>query len=310
MIKLKLISVILPVRNGEDFIKDAIFSILKQTYKNFELLIINDGSTDNTLNIINSIIDSRIKVHTTKGVGLVEALNLGIELSEGEFIARMDADDLCLSERFEKQVKILNYNNNIGVVFSGAEIIDLKNQFVKLIQLSPPFEVMDSLRFLKPYISLIHPTAMLRKSDLIKVGGYREYKSCEDRDLWIRLCQVTEFYFIPEPLLRYRINDFGVSHLNSVEQVCNGVLCVYNYEVLLKYGVDLYVEDFDQLMNSKDQIDAYFFNLRKSFYGKLLDFFLKLTSNKYIHKKMIFIMFYNNSQRRKIINILLNKYQK
>jgi glycosyltransferase involved in cell wall biosynthesis len=119
-----LISVILPVRNGEKYICQSIESVLAQTYANFELIIINDGSTDNTESLIKSYSDSRINLVTTEGVGLVKSLNMGTDLAKGKYIARMDTDDICMPERFLMQVKILNENENTGVVCSDVELID------------------------------------------------------------------------------------------------------------------------------------------------------------------------------------------
>lgn len=198
-----LISVILPVYNGEKFLRKAIDSILKQTYKNFELIIINDGSTDKSAAIIESISDSRIKViNNRNNLRLPRSLNIGISLAKGEYIARMDADDICLPERLEKQFNFLETNKDVGVCGTNISIID-ENETILTDRVwgdnNPPIEW--SLLWENP---IAHSTVMIR-TNIIKRDElfYREIYS-EDSDLWCRLALKTRIKRINDVLLLYR----------------------------------------------------------------------------------------------------------
>jgi len=236
-----LLSVILPVRNGKDYIYDAVDSVLKQTYNDFELIIINDGSTDSTLQILKSFNDNRIKIITTEGIGLVNALNLAIDESSGTYIARMDADDICFNNRFEEQMKVLK-NSNIGVVCADVKLIDEDGN---VIGFSKDFyknknDLMNMLTFKEKRKPIIHPTAIINKKILHKIGGYRHFSSAEDRDLWLRLSNECEFYRIQKYLLKYRINSQGISKTKYFEQKVSSMLTVVCYEVEKKIGFDIY----------------------------------------------------------------------
>jgi glycosyltransferase involved in cell wall biosynthesis len=241
----KLISVILPVKDGERHICAAIESVLHQTYKNFELLIINDGSTDNTLSLIGSFNDERIKIFNTQSEGLVSALNLGLKQSKGEYIARMDADDICIPERFLIQVNILNKNEDIGVVCSDVEFIDENNK-----KLGDGKSVIKNQKqlikglTLKSYSKpIIHPSVMMRRSLLQTINGYRDYIAAEDRDLWLRLSLHTKFFRISKPLLKYRITATGVSRSKNIQQGINSMLSILNYEFFILTSMDLYKDN-------------------------------------------------------------------
>jgi glycosyltransferase involved in cell wall biosynthesis len=116
------VTVLMSVYNGEEHLREAIDSILNQTYKNFEFLIIDDGSTDGSVNIIRSYLDPRIRlIKNKKNIGITRSLNKGLKLARGEYIARMDDDDIAFPERLEKQVRFLNEHVNVGLV-GGSDI--------------------------------------------------------------------------------------------------------------------------------------------------------------------------------------------
>ncbi len=120
------VSIIMAVFNGEEFIEDSIKSVLKQTFKNFEFIIVDDGSIDNSLKIIKSYqaIDSRIKIITQKNNGLAKSLNVGIKNSKGKYIARIDADDLCYECRLEKQYLFMENNHLVDLIGSSVDVIN------------------------------------------------------------------------------------------------------------------------------------------------------------------------------------------
>ena len=304
MNKIKL-SVIIPVRNGEEYISESIDSLISQTYKDFEIIIINDGSTDSTLSILNSYQLSNLNVFSTSGVGLVQALNLGINKSNGEFIARLDVDDICFPNRFEKQVLVLENNNKIGAVFTGFETISEAGEILSQVNLfdKKREDILESLIFKQKFTPLIHPSVMLRRSSLLEVSSYREYTSCEDRDLWIRLLKVSEFHFIKEPLLKYRVNPKGISHLNRQQQVFSGIMCVFNFEVKEKFDIDLYLDDKEVFLFFEKYI-VFFFEKNNSFIINLIS---RLFNDR-ISKKISHTIFYSNLKRRKVINLMLELF--
>src|SRR5574344_891326 len=193
------ISVLMPVYNEkEEYLRIAIESILNQTYKDFELIIINDGSTNNVEDVILSYNDTRIKyIKNEKNLKLVKTLNKGIDLARGEYIARMDSDDESLPERFEKQVEFLDEHKEIGLCGTYYEVTN--KGFDKF-----PTEDLDIKIALFNDCVIGHPTVMLR-SELIKNNKYDEnFEYTEDYALWCKIASQTKFVNIPEVLLNYR----------------------------------------------------------------------------------------------------------
>lgn len=217
MIAQPKISVVLPVYNGAKYIAEAVHSVLRQTEKNFELLLIDDGSTDETVSIIKSIPDERIRLFEQKHFGLVTQLNFGIESARSEFIARMDADDMIAPERLENQLYFLLQNPEIGVVGSAfIDIDDSRNRYG--VQRYPEHdkEIKDALPV---YCPILHPSVMYRKSIIQSVNGYME--NCfpaEDLDLWLRLYNITSFANMKEPLVFYRRHQHNSITMTKIEQ--------------------------------------------------------------------------------------------
>lgn len=228
-----LVSVILPAYNASNYIREAIESILNQTYNNFELIIINDGSTDNTLRIINTYDDSRIKlINNERNKGLIYSLNRGIDVSRGEFIARMDADDISHPFRFAKQIKVMNQNSDI--VVCGTYINYFGASKGRFSRCHPNQHNEDIKKSLLVRCAFAHPTVMIRASILKKNGiKYDEnFRSCEDYKLWIDLASYGNFINIPIPLLNYRVSNNQISSQYRTEQLQNTFkcqdLCFYN----------------------------------------------------------------------------------
>ena len=218
------VSVIMPVYNGEKFLSESIESLLNQTYKDFELLLINDGSTDTSLSIINNYQkkDDRIKVISRGNKGLVASLNEGIELSQGEFIARMDADDVCFEDRFAKQVELLEKRPDIDIVGSKVELIgDVieENKERSAFCLNIDFDEERIYEILMVYwYCLAHPSLMFRKSVINRIGFYRDY-TCEDFDLLLRaVTNGCKIYKIGDKLIKYRKHNRSKSYLDNIEQ--------------------------------------------------------------------------------------------
>ncbi|GIV38766.1 MAG: hypothetical protein KatS3mg033_0566 [Thermonema sp.] len=213
-----LVSVVMPVYNAEKFLAEAIESILNQTFTDFEFLIFNDGSTDNSLKIIQQYQrkDSRIKlVYSGENKGYVFHLNEGIRLAKGKYIARMDADDIALPERLEKQVEFLEKNEDYVLCGSRIKCFGKSEHVVDL-----PIE-NNEIHLKMLYINpLAHPSVMIRKSVLIdkKLFYYDGVMPAEDYDLWVRLAQFGKFYNFRECLLLYRIHNKNISYQKYKEE--------------------------------------------------------------------------------------------
>jgi len=200
-----LVSVVLPAYNCPSYIGAAIKSMLDQTFDNFEFIIIDDGSTDNTPEIIQTFNDPRIRFFQQKNQGLAATLNRGIVMARGKYIARQDQDDISLPKRLAKQVEFLEAHPECGMVGSWAEIWVGEEKSERTHQ-HPSSNMMlqYELLFNNPFV---HSSMMLRKSVLDRVGGYsvdRERQPPEDYELWSRIARCYEVRNIPEILLIYR----------------------------------------------------------------------------------------------------------
>lgn len=212
------ISVVMSVYNGELYIEEAIKSILSQTYKDFEFIIINDGSADKSLEIIEEYKnqDERVVLISRGNKGLIASLNEGIEKARGEYIARMDADDISLPSRFEEQLKFMESNYDVGVC--GTGIVGFGENMKENISF---YSVEDSSLKVELLFSSVfaHPSVMMRK-DLIKKYNlkYEEsYKNAEDFELWVQMAKYTKFANLKKPLLRYRVLQDSITRKSDID---------------------------------------------------------------------------------------------
>jgi glycosyltransferase involved in cell wall biosynthesis len=214
-----IISVILPVYNCEKYIFETVESVLLQTFVDFELLIIDDCSTDATISIIEEFDDARIQlIKKDKNTGYTDSLNYAISIARGFFIARMDGDDICLPKRFEKQVDFLEKNKNVIVCGTGIQIMGTDTL---LHHPSNHGEIKVKLCFGS---SFYHPTVMGRKEFFVKNPYDKNYEPAEDYDLWTRLAFQGELANLEEVLLLYRVHDKQVSNQKIVIQQENAFL--------------------------------------------------------------------------------------
>ncbi|PST65933.1 glycosyltransferase family 2 protein [Shewanella algae] len=198
------VSVVLPVFNAENFIGEAINSILNQSFNNFELIIINDGSSDNSLQVLEKYTsDPRVRIVNQKNKGLVYSLNIAISMARGKYIARMDADDICLPNRLEEQVKYIK-KYNLDVVGSWVQVFDDSGYFEIL---SFPEKEIDNKYTLLFKSSLAHPSVLIKKQ-VFDLVCYRDDELCEDYDLWCQ-CILNDMKIgnVPKILLNYRRHD-------------------------------------------------------------------------------------------------------
>jgi glycosyltransferase involved in cell wall biosynthesis len=224
------VSIIMTVFNGERFLREAIESILAQTYANLELIIIDDGSTDSSLAIINSFDDDRIVLLINESnKGQSYSRNRGIKESSGEYIAIMDADDIALPKRLEIQYEYLKSNTEISLCGSWIEVIGEEGDFKKIRKVpTENFEIKADLIFNCP---IIHPTVMFVKKDFVENGFFydEKFKYAQDMELWSRAMFKLNFGNIPEPLLKMRFgNSLSISFKYRTEQQYFGGVIVNN----------------------------------------------------------------------------------
>lgn len=219
-----LVSVIMPSYNAQDYISEAIKSILAQTYEKFELIIINDASTDRTLQIIKRFKDRRIKVITlTKNLngGGDSCANIGIEKARGKYIARMDADDIALPTRLERQVEFLEENKSVFLVGSQAQVIDKNGNYIG--EKEEPKTVTDIYNAYFTFHPLIHPTCMFRRKIGKKTFSYKiRYSANNDYYTFFSLiCKGFIFANLDETLLKLRVHGKNDTFVNIKEKFLN-----------------------------------------------------------------------------------------
>lgn len=210
------ITVLMPVYNCDLYINEAIDSILNQTFTDFEFIIIDDASTDKTVDVIKTYSDKRIKLIVKPlNTGYTNSLNYGLQVAKGEYIARMDGDDISLPERFEKQVAYLEVNSDTvvcGTTFSiiGTDVVVTIPEMNEAIKLT-------SLRG----NCIAHPSVMMRKSVFDKFAILYDFtkEPAEDYDLWVRILAIGKIYNLQDVLLRYRVHNSQVSQKRKMQQI-------------------------------------------------------------------------------------------
>jgi glycosyltransferase involved in cell wall biosynthesis len=215
-----IISVVMPVYNAEKYVAEAVESILNQTFSDFEFLIVNDGSSDGSLAILKRYAekDRRIRLISRPNTGLVVALNEMLSKSKGEFLARMDADDIALPDRFARQVEFLQRESDVVCVGGARELIDEEGRTLTYIE-DPEHNDRIQELLLAGHSCICHPSAMIRRSALLKVGGYDEsMHPAEDLDLWLRLGEVGKLANLKDKVVKYRLHQNSASEQNQTLQ--------------------------------------------------------------------------------------------
>lgn len=207
-----LISVVLVVRNVERFLAESIESILAQTFRNFEFVIVDFGSTDKSKSIISgyAVKDSRIKFHEIPDCGLAQARNAGCSLTHGRYIALMDADDVSLPERLRWEVEFMEEHPKVGVV--GGAVVWVDAAGTSLVTWGYPLENAELQTALLEYCPLWQPSVLMRREAFALVGGYRtSFAQAEDYDLWLRISEHFQVANLKQVVLKYRIHPHQVS---------------------------------------------------------------------------------------------------
>lgn len=246
------VSVIMAVRNGWRHLEESVSSVLRQRVTDFEFIVVDDGSTDETAQILERFReqDSRMVIVHQGPQGQTSALNRAAGMARGEYLARQDADDVSLPDRFGCQVRFLDRHPSIAAVGTAAEAIDAEGRIIGRV---PTFQGPDAVRrgLLRVRASLVHGSVMMRREAFEVAGGYREaFRFCQDFDLWLRLAQHVALDNLPEVLFRWRITPGGVYATQRMAQLQYGGIGLAfalerrrrgtdSYPLLEEAGVDL-----------------------------------------------------------------------
>lgn len=208
---MSLISVVIPVFNGEKTIKETITSVLSQTFNDFELIIINDGSQDLTLEVISSIKDNRIQIYSYPNAGLAVSRNRGISHATSDYIAFIDADDLWTSDKLESQLKALKNHSEAAVAYSWTDYIDENSQFLgKGSHVTANGNIYPHLLLTDILENGSNP--LIRKQAFLEVGNFDEsLRAAEDWDMFLRLASRYHFVAVASPQVLYRISANSMS---------------------------------------------------------------------------------------------------
>jgi len=215
---MELLSVLLPTYNRAHMIGYAINSLLEQTYSNLQIIVVDDGSTDNTQEVVRLFGDSRIDYHKINHVGISKALNYGLSKAESDIIIRLDSDDYCDIERINTQYSFYNENSEqYGVIGSNFYVVaanENKTNILKVVYPKNHKQISDQL---PRKCCLAHPTLLFRKDVILEVGGFSESKqTAEDWELYLRLINKTKFYNIQKFLVTIRKHDHNLSTSNAI----------------------------------------------------------------------------------------------
>ena len=224
-----LISVITPVYNNGPYMREALDSIFNQTLGDFEYILINDGSTDNSLEILEEYArkDARVRIGSHGNRGYIAALNEGLELARAEFVSRMDADDVSLPDRFEKQIAYLRAHPECVVVGGRVLLIDSDGAPLREMCDETTHEAIDAAHLAGRGGAIVHPAMMARRSAIDRIGQYsNEYPWAEDLDFFLRLAEVGRVANLPDIILRYRQHLTSIGYAKSEQQQKSTISCV------------------------------------------------------------------------------------
>ncbi|KUL28708.1 hypothetical protein ASB62_05555 [Chlorobium limicola] len=241
----------MPIYNGSAHLREAIESVLNQNFSDFEFLIIDDGSTDGSREIVNSYDDPRIELRLSpKNRGIAKTLNDGIKLAKGRYIARMDADDICMPQRLQRQFDFMETYSHIGLVGSG--VMKIKQNRVNKIVSWPETdaEIKIDLLFQNPFF---HPSVMVR-CDLLKKTGYNlQLPYAQDYGLWVELAHLTDFANLPDALIKYRVHEGQVTKTKGSQQAAMARKVRENYLCTIFHDVNKNDLDIHNAIAERDR---------------------------------------------------------
>jgi len=206
------------VWNGAPQVREAVLSVLSQTMADLELIVVDDDSTDSTPEILASFRDPRLQVLRRARGGLTSALNVALRLARGPLVARLDADDVALPERLERQLSFLSARPDVGLVGTAAREVDAAGREVAVVR--PPTDDAGIRRALIRRNPFVHSSVVMRRAAVEQAGGYDEaFPVAQDYDLWMRMSRVTRMANLPEPLVVRRLRPGRVSETRDAERL-------------------------------------------------------------------------------------------
>ena len=295
-----LISVLMSVYNGEKYLAEAIESILEQTYENFEFIIINDGSTDGSLDVIKKYINNnKIILITRENKGLPYSLNEGIIRSKGKYIARMDADDISLPRRLEEQVLFMERHRDVGVC--GCSTLDMYTE-KKWILTSYDKRLKAELLFSTIFA---HPSVMIDKELMIKNNLFynEDFLQSQDFELWTQMVKYTKFANLKVPLLKYRIVENSITREadRDIEQRYKTIKAIFEKSLNsldIKNSEEENRLHFNLTVNTRMKDNAIAFTHLKKYFSKIVrannekQVFDKIELKKVLGKKWLWNIIY------------------
>lgn len=266
-----LVSVILPIYNGEQFVARAIKSVLNQTYKELEIIVVDDGSSDNSLDVVRSYADARLKVFTKENGGPASARNFGIKRSSGEFIALIDQDDLWYPKKLEKQIRLISQNSKLDMVYCNALSIyeDGSGPTRKWSELHIPQTGKVFIELYR-YNFILCSSAIFRKSLINKIGFIdenRKFFGVDDYEYWLRIALNSEIGYVPEILVERRLHKSNLSSRNKKSQ---SMMYDNAIEVQKKYN-----KLYPNIFLKRDLSNSYLSQVNDLLYNRLLTQTLK-----------------------------------
>ncbi len=237
---MSVVSVVIPVKNGEKFLEEALGSILNQTLRDIEVIVINDHSTDGTAEVCKKLAlsDNRLKVFEAQGHGIVDALNQGVAVASSKYIARMDGDDISEFNRLEYQYNFLESHPEISIlgtditIFGWSKLLGFDKDAEETITFENESDrIIANLESASKFFVLAHPSVMMIREHIVSLGGYRKVLPLvEDLDLWMRASLAGKrISNINKPLLRYRESGFNLTSNNREQRYLNTAVLLHYY---------------------------------------------------------------------------------
>jgi glycosyltransferase involved in cell wall biosynthesis len=305
------LSAIMIVYNGAHFIESAIRSVLEQTYSDFELLILNDGSTDKTEEVILSMasLDSRIRyLKNDTNMGLSYSRNKIIRNANGNYIAVTDSDDISISTRFEKQMNFLLANSSMAVLGSAVTLMNDKGELFDIWHY--PIEHKEIEEGLKTACVIANPASIFKKDVFTEVNGYNEQLTiCEDWDFFVRAAKIFSCHNLSEPLIHYRIHNNNISK-NKLEHtiIYSAYLSGQVHEKHLGSGLLEIAKLFPELKTSLSERTIQFYSFWIDTYSKLG--YRKLSEELYDFVCANYFVIFDPTRQKKFKNFCIKIYMK
>lgn len=305
---MKKVSIIMSTYNTkQDFLFESIDSILAQTYNHFELIIICDGSNEEYDLLNKKYKDKRIKLYLNKkNKGLPYSLNKAIELSTGDYIARMDSDDICYKDRIEKQVEFLNKNDDIFICGTNARLFG-DGKGIKSIIFNDCDEIKCQLLF---KATLIHPTVMIRKEVFDEFKYDEDFVYSQDFELWSRIATKYKIKILPFVGIKYRIHNHQISYekKNIQMKLCKNI--IHNNSLYITNGIeDKNVEHTLWLLSGRNKIDSNDLKVIRKGINLIISYNgIENKYNKLILKKILYNRYFELSLKNKLFDFNSLKY--